>query len=222
MLAQDYPAWSSVSRVIRSIKANPDAPALNLTFTVESRRACRIPLGLHPVLDLDRPAGQVRLAADFDFGLTYPATMPPDAMLTMPGHEFSQLSNVPARAGGSVDLSRLPKAQPVEDVVQLCGIRAPVRVDFLDAGARLVIDWDTSVLPSCLIWIGDRALQDVPWKGQFRGLGIEPIAAAFDFAEDVSLADNPIARRGIRTAVEIAPEAPCVIRYRIEAGLIRP
>ncbi|ESX79406.1 hypothetical protein [Mesorhizobium sp. LSHC414A00] len=222
MLAQDYPASSPVSRVMRSIEADPDAPALDLTFTVESRRACRIPLGLHPILDLDRPAGQLRLAADFDFGLTYPATVPPGAMLTMPGHEFSQLSSVPARAGGSVDLTLLPKAQPVEDVVQLCGVRAPVCVDFLDTGARLTIDWDTSILPSCLIWIGDRALQDAPWNGRFRGLGIEPVAAAFDFAEDVSLADNPIARRGIRTAVDISPGAPCVIRYRIEASLIQP
>lgn len=222
LLGQAYPSPSPVMRVTRTIEADLDAPALNLTFTIETRRACRIPLGLHPILNLDRPVEQIRIAADFEFGLTYPTIVPPDAMLSRPGRKFCHLSSVPARGGGSVDLTRLPKTRPAEDVMQLCGVRGPVSVEFLDAGARLTIDWDRSILPSCVVWIGDRALQTPPWNGRFRGLGIEPIAAAFDFAEDVSLADNPIARRGIRTAVDISPDAPCVIRYRFEASLVRP
>lgn len=219
-MAFDYPPDSCVKRVVRSIGVMRDASALDMSFGIEVRRECRLPVGIHPIIDLGLPVERLKLNAAFDVGLTYPAIIPPNAMLTAPGRAFDRLTDVPAVGGGRVDLSRLPKPEPAEDVVQLCGVRGPVTLDFLDAGARLTVDWDTTLLPSCLIWIGDRALQNRPWLGRFRGLGIEPIAAAFDFAEDVSLARNPIAKRGFSTALHVSPEEPKTIRYRLEASLI--
>ncbi len=46
-----------------------------------------------------------------------------------------------------------------------------------------------------MLWISDRALQEAPWNGRYRGLGVEPVAAAFDFGEAASAGPNPIARR---------------------------
>ncbi|MDQ0395710.1 hypothetical protein [Labrys monachus] len=216
-LALDYPADHPIRRLERSIAAAADGPALDLELAVESRVPARTSIGLHPILDLAVPERSLSVAARFDFGLTYPARVPGGGMASAVGRTFERLCAVPAAGGGLVDLSRLPLGPPVEDVVQLCGLRGPVEIRFEHAGAGLRIDWDRSLLPSCQMWISDRALQAPPWSGRYRGLGIEPIASAFDLANAVSLADNPIAERGVKTAVTVEPGAPLRIRYRLEA-----
>jgi hypothetical protein len=112
-----------------------------------------------------------------------------------------------------IDLSRLPLGPPVEDVVQLCGIRGPVRVINDDDGYELQLDWDRSVLPHLLIWLSDRGLPDAPWHGAYRGLGLEPVASAFDLDPAVSVAPNPLSEAGFATAVTLTPEVDTVIDY---------
>ena len=100
--------------------------------------------------------------------------------------------------------------------MQLLGVRGPVRVENREEGYAAVVDWDRALLPSCQIWISDRALQRFPWRGMFRGLGIEPTASAFDFAQKVSGSPNPIVRRGYATAVPVKAGDPVTIRYSVE------
>ena len=216
-LQLDYPEGHDIARVTRRIRASPDRPRLDLELTVEARRACRYPVGLHPILRLpDRP-GALRLTAGFDIGLTYPAIVEPDRMLAEPGEQFRDLAMVPARGGGMVDLSRMPPGPAVEDVVQLLGVRGPVQARFLDEAAMLELDWDHALLPACQVWVSDRALKTEPWNGSFRGLGLEPTAAAFDFARAASLARSPINDLGYATNLAFAPESPTTIRYSLEA-----
>ncbi|WP_018387529.1 hypothetical protein [Ancylobacter sp. FA202] len=216
-LTLDYPAAHAVRRLTRVLTVSPEAPALDLELIVDVRRPTRLPLGLHPILSLDVPEASLHLKARFRRGFTYPAAVPGGAMRAAIGRDFSCLSAVPAGAGGIIDLSCLPKAAPMEDVVQLCGVEGPVEAVFAARGAVLSLDWDRALLPSCQLWISDRALTDAPWSGRYRGLGIEPIAACFDFAEPVSLADNPIAAAGTMTSLAVTPEQPVVIRYRLAA-----
>ncbi|MDQ0511862.1 hypothetical protein [Ancylobacter amanitiformis] len=213
----DYPADHAVRRLTRVLAVQPDAPALDLRLTIEARRAGRVSLGLHPILSLDAPPESVHLRAAFRRGFTYPAAVPGAAMLAVIGAEFGTLATVPARAGGVVDLSRLPKARPVEDVVQLCDVEGAVEIDLPEREATLVLDWDRRLLPSCQIWISDRALDEAPWAGRYRGLGVEPIASCFDFAEAVSLGDNPIRAGGTATSLAIDPDQPVEIAYRLSA-----
>jgi len=213
----DYPEGHPVRRLTRSIAVDPAAAAVDFSLTIAARRAGRISVGLHPILTLAMPDESLAITADFDFGLTYPAAVPGGAMLTAIGRTFDRLAAVPAAGGGTVDLSRLPKPRPAEDVVQLCGMRGPVEIAFRDARARLAVDWDRVLLPSCQLWIGDRALTSPPWNGGYRGLGIEPNAAAFDLADAVSSADNPISARGVATTVALDPDRPVEIRYRLAA-----
>jgi hypothetical protein len=72
-------------------------------------------------------------------------------------------------------------------------------------------------LPSCLLWFSRYGLQDAPWRGRFTGIGIEPIASAFDFAATVSTAENPINRRGIATSIVLRPDLAWTTSLRLEA-----
>lgn len=218
-LTLDMPAEHPVRRLTRTLTARPDAPALDLELAIEARRPARIVLGLHPILSLDLPPASLRLGARFRRGFTYPATVPGGAMRTAVGREFTSLSAVPGRDGAPLDLSRLPLARPMEDVVLLGGMEGPVEAVFAERGAVLSLDWDRTLLPSCQLWISDRALGDAPWGGRYRGLGIEPVAACFDFAEPVALAENPVWAAGMPTSLAISPERATVIRYSLS---VRP
>lgn len=215
-LTLDYPADHAVRRLTRTLAVRPDTPALDLELAIDVRRATRFPLGLHPILSLDVPTESLRLQAHFRRGFTYPASVPGGAMGAAIGRDFATLAAVPARAGGVIDLTRLPKATLMEDVLQLCGVEGAVEAVFAERGAVLSLDWDRNLLPSCLLWISDRTLAGAPWDGRYRGLGIEPIAS-FDFAEPVSLAENPIAAAGTLTCLAASPERPTFLRYSLAA-----
>lgn len=221
-LTLDYPTDHPVRRLTRTLMVRPDAPAVDLALAIEVRRATRFPIGLHPILSLDLPPESLCLQVRFRRGFTYPASVPGGAMLAAIGRDFAALAAVPARAGGVVDLTRLPKAAPMEDVLQLCGVEGAMEAVFAERGAVLSLDWDRDLLPSCLLWISDRALAGAPWGGRYRGLGIEPIAACFDFAEPVSLADNPIAAAGTPTCLAASPDRPVMLRYSLAARRLQP
>ena len=63
----------------------------------------------------------------------------------------------------------------------------------------------------------DRGIGGPPWYNQFRAVGLEPIASAFDLATEVSAAANPINARGVATAINLDPAAPLEIRHSIRA-----
>src|SRR6185295_11249436 len=119
-LELDYPKDHDIARVTRRIGAVEGRARLEFELAIEARRAASYPIGLHPILRLpDRP-GALRIEAGFEIGLTYPAIVDPDRMLSEPGKEFHELAKVPARHGGIVDLTRMPAGE-AEDVVQLLG-----------------------------------------------------------------------------------------------------
>ncbi|MFO0405824.1 MAG: hypothetical protein ACK50Q_05530 [Labrys sp. (in: a-proteobacteria)] len=215
-LTLDEPEPSPIARLERTIAAVPGEPALAMRLVIHARRACRLPIGLHPILRLpDRP-GDFALDIPFRFGVTFPADAEGMERLAE-GVTFEDLRQVPARAGDAVDLSRLPLGRPVELVVQLHGISGPIRAVFRDAGAGVRIDWSRDLLPSVQIWLSDRALTSEPWRGTYRGVGVEPTAALFDLGIGPSTEANPVSARGVATALALDPAVPTVIEHRIEA-----
>lgn len=213
-LRYDYPIGHAIASIRQEICPDPAAPVVDIAVEVTARRAVRLPFGQHFILRLDE---NVALEPpDFELGLTYPAIVEPDLMLTAPGREFGALTAVPAAGGGTADLTRLRLGRPFEDVVQLCGMRGPVTAIDRAAGAGVRIEWDRTVLPSCLLWMSNKGLSDYPWQRRFTGLGIEPLAAAFDFSTVVSNAANPIAKRNIATTVLFTPEQVWKTRFRVE------
>ena len=212
-LALDYPAASPVLRVERSVTARPDAPALDCSFRIHARRRAQISAGLHPILRLpDRP-GRLHITADFAFGLTHPG---------YGGQDFQRLDAVPGpttfpQTGGPIDLSHVPLSPRTDLNAQLCGMRGPLTATFLDEGAGLELDWDRALLPSLQIWHTDGGIGGAPWHNAYRGIGLEPVASAFDLDTSVSCAANPINARGVATAIWIDPAAPVTIRHSFRA-----
>lgn len=220
--ALDYPEPYAVSRLERTVRLRADSASIDFELTVTARRAGRTAIGLHPILRLPDEAGDLELRAEFATGFTYPGSIWPGAGVTAPARTFDSLGEVPGAAQESVDLSRLPLPHECEDVLLLAGVSEPVTAVYHDDLSTVRIDWDRGILPSLLLWISDRALQEEPWGGRYRGLGVEPIAAAFDFDDAVSVASNPVSLAGYPTSVELSPTTPVVIRYSIEVGSLEP
>ncbi|MCW2966292.1 MAG: hypothetical protein JWM71_64, partial [Solirubrobacteraceae bacterium] len=206
-LAFEFPADHPIERLERRIDGVPGEPAIELSLVVVARRSTRTSIGLHPIVRLPETPRALRIVADFDEGFTYPAPVPPGSSRVEPGRRFADLARVPGHAGEE-DLARVPFERPTEEVVQLAGMRGPVRVLFDEEAAGLEVDWDRSVLPSVQLWLSDRALQDEPWNGRYRGLGVEPVASAFDLSNETSTRGNPISDAGYATAVALTAGEP--------------
>jgi len=213
----DYPAEDDISRIEMVISGDPQRPALGFEAKIIARRDCKTSFGFHPIFTLAAPPESIEIRADFRAGLTYPARVKGGGMICKIGAEFDGLDAVPGAAGGSLDLSRLPTPHAIEDNLQLCGVSGPVEVIYHAESAGVRVDWDRSILPSCQIWVSDRALRAAPWEGRYRGLGIEPVASAFDLCSAYSATRNPIADAGFATAITLLANEPVTIRCRIEA-----
>ena len=209
-LALDYPETSPVNRLVRTIAARPSAAALDFTLAIHARRSARTSVGLHPIFRLPEISGDLQIDAEFDFGLVHPRQ-------TAPGQaqEFSSLAAVP-QGDILVDLANPPLAQANLNV-QLCGMHGPLTATYRNLNAGIVLDWDRALLPSLQIWHTNRGIAGPPWNNSYRGLGLEPIAAAFDLHDDVSTGPNPINARGVATAIAIHPEMPTRITHSVVA-----
>lgn len=206
-LTLEYPDTSPVLRVERVIAARRDDPALDFVFRIFARRRADISPGLHPILRLPDLPGRLHLSAEFDFGMVHPG---------YGGQVFDRLDAIP-RPNGPADLSRVPLNPQTDLNVQLCGMRGPLRATYPDEGAGVELDWDRALLPSMQIWHTDRGIQGAPFGGTYRGIGVEPVASAFDLGAGVSCGPNPINARGIATHIRIDPAAPVTIRHSIRA-----
>jgi len=207
-LALDLPQEYLVSRIERYIRLDTSKPSARATVTLEIRRDGRLPVAFHPILRMPENLARLALSASFAQGFTYPAVIEPDRMACEPGGKFADLQHVPKRRGGNVDLSRLPLGGRVDDVVLLAGMNGPVRAGFLDEGFGITIDWPRHLLPHCLVWIHDGGIDAPPWNGSYRGIGIEPLAAAFDAPWAVSIGENPLRTAGFPTALAVSRGQP--------------
>lgn len=210
----DYPETHPVRRLTRRIAADPQAPALDITLTVEARRPCRLPIGLHPTLRLPLDGTAVLEPPPFREGRVFPLDVEPGQGLLRPDARFASLAAIPDREGGTVSLARLPLAENTEELVQLCGVTGGFRSSHPD-GWAVTLDWDADHFPSVLLWISNRGRRHAPWNGRHVALGVEPVCAAFDLGPAVSTAPNPISAAGIATAREFIPEQPFITRYCI-------
>jgi hypothetical protein len=149
----------------------------------------------------------LEINADFSLAWSYPGILEPDRMVCEPGQQFKSLRDAPRRHGGRIDLHRLPLGPPTEDVVLMAGMRRPVCATFHGESFVLELDWNREQLPHCMMWMHDRGSDAEPWAGRYRGLGLEPMAAAFDGPWSLSVGPNPLNAAGYATSVLIRPHA---------------
>jgi len=220
-LALAYPQGSPVERVERTITPDPSAPAVDIEFRIVVRRACRLPIGLHPVFRLPAATGAATLELGaFGEGRTYPHDVEPGAELFARDKSFTDLTSVPARAGGTADASQLPLSADTEELLQIEGLGGTAALANHAEGYRVKLSWQKEHFPSLLLWYSNRGRKASPWNGRHVAIGIEPICSPFGLGPATALADNPIARSGTATAREFSPDEPFVTRYRIEASAL--
>jgi hypothetical protein len=224
-LALDYPPESDVARVERTIEADPDSAALDITLTVHARRRARLPLGLHPTFRLPRAPGRVQLITGPHAGVfSYPVAAGSVASLLLPDTRSDALARM-AGLGGTVDLSRLPLAGAAEELVQIRALRgspgqAPLTLHYLDDEACVGLWWDSAALPDLMLWVSNGGRSAFPWLGRHFALGAEPVNSLFDLGR-VARAPHghPLAdRRG----VVLHPHAPWRTHYCITAWAAGP
>ena len=133
-----------------------------------------------------------------------------------PGATFESLGRVPMADGSEAAFDRLPFVHDTEEILQLCGSDGTVVINDDESGARYRMTWDSSVLPSLLLWVSNRGRVAAPWSSRNLCLGVEPVAAAFDLGSPGSLALNPVNARGVPTAIELDPAVPISFGYRFE------
>lgn len=211
-----YPDHHPIRALHRSLRPDPGAAALDITLTVEARRPCRLPFGLHPTFRL--PAdGTVELQPPaFRQGRVFPLAADPSSRL-LPDATFASLDAVPTREGNTLSLSRLPLDSRNEDLVQLCGVSGGFVLRYPDEGFQIRLTWNADHLPSVLLWLSNRGRTAAPWNGRHLALGVEPVCSAFDLGPAVSTGTNPIAASGVATAMAFAPDRPFTTSCRIAA-----
>jgi hypothetical protein len=214
----DYPESHPVRRLTRRIEALGPT-TLGLSLDIEMRCAAELPIGLHPVFSVPEPPGRVRI--DFP-GLrriaTFPAPVEPSSVLA-PNHLGQTLHAVPTRFGSVIDLTRHPLDVDTEELVLVETDEGQATLCNDTADYRMNLKWDRNLFPHCLIWISNQGRQEYPWNGRFRGIGLEPVASAFDlgvaYSTDVlsPLRDNfrrtaarlEAGTRQTRYSIEIVP-----------------
>ena len=216
-LSLDYPEGHPVRRVHRTITPDPNAPAVDLTFTVEIAAECRLPLGLHSTFRLPLLTEGARIEpGPFDHGRTYPGSVEPAAPFFAIDRTFSSLAAVPLREGGTHDARRVPLPVDTEELLQLNGIESVALANHAE-GYRVRLKWNGEHFPSLLLWMSNRGRKAFPWNGRHVALGMEPICSPFGMGPASARADNPIARSGTPTARDFRAGEIFTTHYRIEA-----
>lgn len=94
------------------------------------------------------------------------------------GARFSDLTSAPRADGSSIDLSRLPPTDEVDEIILVAGPKTP-RISLINESEdyRATIEWDSAFLKNALLWISNRGRKGAPWGGENLCLGIEPITS---------------------------------------------
>ena len=219
-MALNYPADHAIDRLEREIAAEPNQPALNLRLRVHARRACALPVALHPTFSLG--LGRVHLELPgFALGCAYPVPAEPGTSRAMPGATFDALNAVPMapeEGGGMLDLSRYPLPFDTEELLQLREVRGPVSLHYLDLGWKVSLAIDCpELLPDLMLWVSHRGRRQTPWNGRHLALGVEPVHGVFDLGRVATPpADHALADRAAGLALR--PGEPLQIDLRIWAS----
>ncbi|EJJ31522.1 hypothetical protein [Rhizobium sp. CF142] len=213
VLAINYPESSPITRLVRKITAFPDG--IEVSMRIEARRRCRRPVGLHPNFALRSAPRSFHVEpGQFAFGITHPIGEPAVSLIS-PDAEFSDLAAVPLAGGGTCSLNDLPLPYATEEFVQLCGLDG--RMSFTDRhdAVEWSLEWDSTQLPSCWLWISNWGRRHPPWNGRNACLGVILAAAPMNLGAQIAVAENPISTRGVATNVLITAQEPVTVSYRL-------
>ncbi len=212
----NYPPDHPVKRLWRRVAGRAGATALDLQLEIEVNRDIDLGIALHPTFRLPETARSAHIkVGGLKRGLTFPVSLD-DTGCAMPGAWFEHLNQVPGINATTVDFSRLPFAEPNEDLLQVQASQGCVRLLNMDEKWAARIEYDAELFPSLVLWVSNRGWAGFPWSRRTRALGIEPARAAFDMGQSISAdTNNPIARAGIPTSIHLQAGAVLRTQYAL-------
>jgi hypothetical protein len=132
------------------------------------------------------------------------------------------MTRFPTAAGGTADLTRYPIGSRHEDFAML--VEAPGSELGWTAVTRPTGDValflkDATRLPVTLLWFSNGGRDYPPWNGRHLGvLGVEDGCTYSLHGHAASIADNPLAREGVPTAITLDPDGEVDVRHVIGAS----
>jgi len=179
----------------------------------------RLPVGHHAMLRADKT---LRLG----FAPWTWAGTPPDAVETPPAGRsilaYPQEIADPARTvlanGGTIDLTTYPAADGHEDIWMLVSDAARpfswTAATCAEAGWVWFALKDPRILPETTLWLSNGGRSYRPFSGRhWRVIGLEEVCGYFHLGHAASIDDNPLAARGIKTAITLEPTGSVDIPY---------
>lgn len=211
-----YPDGHPIASLERRVTPDANSAALDFELVINVRQDCELPLGLHPCFRLPTKPGAMRIeVAPGVSGATFPVAT--DASSIFQTDQFlPRWNDVPLRDGSRLDVSRVPLPHHTEELVQLIDIPGSAELWNTAEGYRVRLKWNRDHFPSALLWFTNRGRTFAPWNARHLALGLEPICSAFDLGQQISVADNPISRRGVATVRTFVAGERFVTRYRVE------
>lgn len=216
-LSLSYPEPHPVSLLKRTLYASDMLPRLDVGLTIEVRKSCELPLGVHPTFNLPAEPRQAVLT----LGGSPHAWTPPVPLESVIGRFRSDvrgvpLDRIPLLNGGFEDITRLPLPYAEEEIVLVPGVSGEAVLRNLAAEYTVALSWDARVFPACQLWLSNCGRSAYPWSSRFRALAIEPVCAAFDFGTAVSRQrGNPLWRAGVPCTVSLSADEPFETSYCI-------
>ena len=213
-LAIDYPVSHPISRLCRRVLPVAGQAAIDFELSIQARRDCALPIGLHPVFRLPAQPGAMHLDIKAKAGATFPGQVDASSIFAA-GQMTEDWHAVALNDGTTLDPSTVPLAQHTEDLLQLLDTGGHAELRNLAENYRVQLDWNAKHFPDLLLWFSNFGRQHKPWNGRHLALGVEPICSAFDLGSQISAQPNPINARGNPTARVFHAGEVFVTRYRV-------
>ncbi|UAB68848.1 hypothetical protein INR79_09835 [Vibrio sp. SCSIO 43132] len=213
----DYPSDHDIARLTRTLRPDPNAPAVDLRLGIQARRPTCQPVSLHTCLRLpNQPQGAKIAPGKFTKGHTHPSIVLPGSQQFQPDRTFLSLEDVPHILGGNIDASRVPFKEDIEEVMQLERTDGKAALHHIEEDWMVTLDWDFDVLPDLLLWYSNRGFKAEPWNGRNVCLGMEPVCSPFGLSPNTAQTANPYQQKASPTCVSLSPDSTLYIDYRIE------
>jgi len=206
--------------VTKRISLKPGQSALYISHRIEGF-AGPVTLGHHAIMPGDRT--HYLSTRPLITGITDTAPPPPSSgehNSLPPGAFFDKLSAVPTiwKNPASTDCSVFPAREGFVDIIQLFP-EPPAGKEPMWFAAVVPEHgylWyslkSPEVLPSTVLWQENRGRHGAPWNGRNRCLGIEEVLAHLATGLKVSVDNNALTDRGLRTSMELDGVTPLNVK----------
>ncbi len=204
-----------VKKIDRSVSFLTDKKGINFKCTVYMNEDAKLPFGIHPVFRLPKKPGDASLILPGSKGVrTYPVFVDDNSHF-IPNSSLKCAKNIPLIDGGFADATSLPLEFETEEILYVSQLEeGKISMENYAENYRVTLEFDLST-PNVMLWISNKGRQFEPWSGRNVCLGVEPVAAAFDFGSEASAGDNPLNLDGIKTYVQMNKDKPFVYNYSI-------